>query len=261
MRFCLSQVIARLFPACARKEAESTNLSELMERMSHELRTSLTGIVGYSEFVESTSTEPMVNFTAKIIRESGQNLARTSNSFFDLHRLTTGQLQLKRSLFSISELVRDVVRDHQRQARDGGFNLLFTCSDETYSFEISADKQRVHQVVDALVFSAVQQADKEQFIHVDVSFDENRTHVQFMLISSVAAMDDVRVKLHKEFWTDVPYKYKLQEGPGVELALVKALIRMMHGRVSYDTSVSDRLLCQLVVYLPMNDTQLEAIRP
>lgn len=37
----------------------------LMSRFSHELRTSLTGIVSYAEFLETGSNESMVSFTAK----------------------------------------------------------------------------------------------------------------------------------------------------------------------------------------------------
>jgi hypothetical protein len=76
MRLCLSRFKSWVFHVLNCKRDFSRNESQLMERLSHELRTSLTGIVGYSEFVESTSAEPMVNFTAKIIRESSQNLAR-----------------------------------------------------------------------------------------------------------------------------------------------------------------------------------------
>jgi len=94
MQFSLSRAKSWIYQKFSCKRVYSRNQSDLMERLSHELRTSLTGIVGYSEFVESSSTEPMVNFTAKIIRESSLNLARASNSFFDLHRLELRQIQI-----------------------------------------------------------------------------------------------------------------------------------------------------------------------
>ncbi len=92
MRLVLSRIKDWLMQSIVRSTDVTVNQAELIARFSHEMRTSLTGIVGYSEFVESTSTEPMVNFTAKIIRESGQNLARTSNAFFDLQSIESGQL-------------------------------------------------------------------------------------------------------------------------------------------------------------------------
>lgn len=95
MRFCLSQFKKWLCQSFVCKKSVDQTQSELIERLSHELRTSLTGIVGYSEFVESNATEPMVNFTAKIIRESSHGLARASNAFFDLYRLNLGQVKIE----------------------------------------------------------------------------------------------------------------------------------------------------------------------
>ena len=255
MRFSWSQLKAWFFPACeCKQDTQEESKYQLIERLSHELRTSLTGIVGYSEFVESTSTEPMINFTAKIIRESSQGLARTSNSFFDLHRLTEGQMILKQSSFSISNLLRDVVRDHQKLALEREVNLYSTCTDETFLLEMNSDEQRVRQVLDALVFAAVQQAGKEQSVHVDVSFDESKNYVQFVLNSSAVVIDQSQINLFKEFWVNTAYTFRLQEGPGVELALVRALIRLMNGYVTYDAfGLDDRI--QLVVNLPMRDGQ------
>jgi signal transduction histidine kinase len=175
MQFSLSRAKSWIDRKFSCKRGDSRNQSDLMERLSHELRTSLTGIVGYSEFVESSSTEPMVNFTAKIIRESSLNLARASNSFFDLHRLELGQIQIDPSSFSISELVRDVVRIYQKQALEQTVRLTFACTPETFFTEIFSDAKQVHQVVDALIFGAVQSAGKENSIHVDLSLDEKKT--------------------------------------------------------------------------------------
>jgi len=249
MRFCLSRFKAWTSRVFACKSVDSKNQSELMERLSHELRTSLTGIVGYSEFVESSSAEPMVNFTAKIIRESSQGLVRASNSFFDLHRLAQGQIQADCSKFSISELVRSVVRLHQKQAIERDVNLIFTCPAETVLLEIYADTQRVRQVVDALVFGAVQTAGKGKLIHVDVSLDDEKKYIKLMLISLDLSTDRAQIELLKEFWCNERYKFRLQEGPGVELALAKTLIYFLQGSAEY-SYVSDELP-RLIVKLPM----------
>jgi signal transduction histidine kinase len=93
MRLFLSRIKDGLMRPFVRNRLSAINQAELMARWSHEMRTSLTGIVGYSEYLESISTEPMVNFTAKIIKESSLGLARASNAFFDLHSIESGKLK------------------------------------------------------------------------------------------------------------------------------------------------------------------------
>ncbi len=248
MRFFLSQFktwIAQIFLS---KQPVAKNQSELIERLSHELRTSLTGIVGYSEFVESNSTEPMVNFTAKIIRESSQGLARASNAYFDLHRLDQRQLTLECTTFSFSEQVRSMVSFHQRQALENNVNLFFDCSDDAFLFDIYADIQRLRQVVDALLYGAVQSVEKNQSIRVDVSLDEGKRFAKLSIIFLDGSTHH-QVELLKEFWGSDVYKFRLQEGPGVELALVKALIHFLQGTVEYQTASDESP--RLIVKFPI----------
>lgn len=249
MRLCFPQLKAWVYRTFHCRCLVCNYKSELMNRLSHELRTSLTGIVGYSEFVESSSTEPMVNFTAKIIRESSQDLARASNSFFDLNRLESGEIYLNCTEFSINELVRSVVKIYQRQAIERNVNIFSTCSAESSSLDVYADFQRVGQVIDALVFDAVKVAEKGMSVHVDVSLDDEKRFVKLMIIFLNLSADGFQLKLLKEFWCDENYKFRLQEGPGVELALAKALIYHMHGDVDYHSSSDE--LPRLIVSLPI----------
>lgn len=248
MRFCLSQFKNWLCQSFVCKKPVVQTQSELIERLSHELRTSLTGIVGYSEFVESNATEPMVNFTAKIIRESSHGLARASNAFFDLYRLNLGQVKIENSTFSVNEEVRAVVRSHQKQALDNDVNLIFTCSAETALLEMSSDVQKVRQVVDALIYWAVHLVEKQQTIHVDVSVEEDTGYVILMIIFLDASVSSFHDELLKDFWSNDFYKFRLQEGPGVELALAKALIYLLQGAVVYRTAFNE--LPRLEVRLP-----------
>jgi signal transduction histidine kinase len=249
MQFFWSRAKSLIYRKFICKCGYSQNQSDLMERLSHELRTSLTGIVGYSEFVESSSTEPMVNFTAKIIRESSLNLARASSSFFDLHRLELGQIQIDPSTFSISELIRDVVRIHQKQASEQSVSLTFACTAETFFTEMFSDAKQVRQVVDALIFGAVQSAGKENAIHVDLSLDEDNNYIKLMLSTVSFSSDESQEELYRKFWNSERYKFKLQAGPGIELALAKALIFILQGRVEYLVIPSEPP--RLIVRLPL----------
>jgi signal transduction histidine kinase len=249
MSLCVFQLKAWMSKKFGSKRPAPNNHSELIERLSHELRTSLTGIVGYSEFVESSSTEPMVNFTAKIIRESSQGLSRASNSFFDLHRLELGELKVDCVTFSISELIRDVVRVHQREALEKDVKLIFTGSAETFLFDMYADASKVRQLIDALIFGGIQSAGKGMSIQVDISLDGDQSHLRFMVIALDSEFNGSQIELAQEFWCNENYRFRLQEGPGVELALAKALIYFLQGQAEYRAIPSEAP--RLIVTLPM----------
>lgn len=200
MRFFLSRINDLLVKPLARRPAVKMHQAELMARLSHEMRTLLTGIVGYSEFVESTSTEPMVNFTAKIIRESSQELVRASNAFFDLQSIESGRLKLNCTWFSIHDLMCNAVHMHQSMARERDVGLLFTCSDDLFLIEMYADLMRVRQVVDVLIFCAIQSARKGESVHIDMMLDRLRSSVTIKMIFLDGHADAAQTELLKEFW-------------------------------------------------------------
>jgi signal transduction histidine kinase len=200
--------------------------ASLMARVSHELRTSLTGIVGYAEFLENRSVEPMMNFTAKIIRESGSNLTRSCNSYVDLQYLQRGQVRLVRESFNLSDLLQELVDWHHPQALERGIHLQCSCAQDARVTSISADTKRVRQILDALIFNAIQMAETWDAINIHLSLREGEKFLKLGIESTQMKLDQEKLKLEEKFWNTDAYEFCLQDGPGVEMALAKSLIHL-----------------------------------
>jgi signal transduction histidine kinase len=231
-----------------RRDADAHAQSELMERVSHELRTSLTGIVGYAEYLETNSAEPMMNFTANIIRESGLDLARASSAYFDLQYLKQGQIRKEESRFFLAEVTREVVQKHQAKAAQRDVRLVFSCSGPAIAQVMSSDVDRIKQVLDALIFDALQTVDQWGCVRVDLSVNEASQSLVWTLEASASKSDVLLTELYEKFWGTDNYHFRLQQGPGVELALSKALIQFLGGQAIYKTTAD--LPSQLVVTFP-----------
>jgi signal transduction histidine kinase len=72
-----------------------------MASMSHHLRTPLNGIMGYAEYIHSSSKEPMIHFTSKIILETSLEMLHLVNGMLDIHKIKQGQLHLSESEFDV----------------------------------------------------------------------------------------------------------------------------------------------------------------
>lgn len=223
--------------------------SGLIARYSHEVRTSLTGIIGYAEFLETGSNEPMMNFTAKIIRESGLNLTHTSNAFLDLHNLHRGELRLSCTRFVFSDLVREVVQKHREFALEREVGCGFSCDESASLKTVSTDIDRMRQVVNALVLNIVQMLGKWSVVHIELSYS-NAYRSWILLFSMSDASENTRaMKLFKSFWCDENYNYMLQDGPGVVLAAAKAMLYLLGGSAKFDDA-SETLPSRLSLIFP-----------
>ena len=224
----------------------------LMARFSHEIRTQLTGIVGYAEFLEGKTHEPMLNFTAKIIRESGLNLSRITGSYFELNNLFQGRVKLSYSSFVFSELVRDVVRQRQGAALEKGVSLSYSCAQEITEDTVNSDMHRLQQVLEALVVGTVELLDKWSILHVVLCQDD--AHGGGWLLNlefSDLATKSSCMHLYESFWNDDFYEFKLQEGPGVLLSMVKQTLLVMGCDVQFefDTKTGGS---RLIIALPFS---------
>jgi K+-sensing histidine kinase KdpD len=210
--------------------------SSLMARVSFELRTLLNDIVGYAEYLENRSEEPMTNFTAKIIRESGSHLTRSCNSYFDLQYVQSGQFRFCRTRFNLSTLLHGVVDGYQSQAWERSMSLRLICPPDALAVSIYADEMRVRQVLHALVFNAIEMAEAWDVIDFHLYWLEDKSVLKLVMQSTQMKLDRNKLSLVEKFWSTDTYRFQLQEGPGVEMALAKSLIRLAGIPARYDVS-------------------------
>ena len=211
---------------------------DLVARFSHEIRTQLTGIVGYAEFLEGKTNEPMLNFTAKIIRESGLNLSRVTSSYFELTNLSQSGVKLSCSSFNFSELVHEIVKRQQGAAMDKEVSLGFSCVQEITEDVVDFDMNRLRQVLDALIFGTVELLDKWSILHLVLCRDGAREGRWLLNLEfSDLATKSSCMNLYESFWNDEFYAFKLQEGPGVLLSMVKQTLFLMGCDVQFELDV------------------------
>lgn len=206
---------------------------DLVNRISHEMRTSLTGIVGYAEFIEQGSEPAMVNFTAKIIRESSQALARSVQSFVELQQVK--QSPPVCSPFAVAKVIHTLVHKYQDQAYQRDVNLIFNGTQEAESLLLSSDEGRLTKMLEALIGSALDAATRGAVVVVGLGWQEPQQAVELALYELGGAAHPAQSKLLQQFWHDPQYVYKMQEGPGVDMALAKALLASLQGWAEFKT--------------------------
>ena len=128
--------------------------SEFLANMSHELRTPLNSIIGFSELLENGKGlgEKQIRFATNI-RRSGNVLLELINDILDLAKLEAGKMEVRRSEFSIFEIVEnlcEMVR-HLAEAK----NIQLTHSIPPDWPLLSQDKVKVRQVLTNLISNAI----------------------------------------------------------------------------------------------------------
>jgi len=212
----------------------------LLHMVSHDLRTPMTGILGYAALIHDgvdTMDRDEIREYLDIILKEGERLTRLINDLLDLQRFEAGRIKLDSMELDLVSLVSESVDVFRGTADQRGLELKtdFRCPEVT----IEGDRDRLQQVVANLLSNAVKFTPEGGKITVSV----DKTRVDGGLeLARVEVADtgngiprELQPKLFDKFQQGHKEKRSEEEGSGLGLALVREIIHYHHGEVGVES--------------------------
>lgn len=131
--------------------------SEFLSLATHQIRAPLTAIKGYSSMLIDGDFGEMpekAKNSIKIIYKSCQNLINIVGDFLDISRIEQGRMTYDKSVFDISELIKEVALEVKPNVENAGLKLEFEPKDQD-SILIKADRGKIKQVIGNLIDNAI----------------------------------------------------------------------------------------------------------
>src|SRR5216684_5677279 len=154
-------------------EAASRAKSGFLAMVSHEVRTPLNGIIGFSEMMQREMLGPLANEKYQTyvgdIHESGIHLLRLVNDILDLSKAEAGKLELHEEVFDLRDTIRSVRQLIGPRIDDGG--LTASVKLPTDLPRLRADERKTKQVLLNLVSNAVKFTPSGGHIEIASRFD------------------------------------------------------------------------------------------
>ncbi|WP_296814321.1 PAS domain-containing sensor histidine kinase [Brevundimonas sp.] len=218
--------------ALAQKEAalgEAERLKrEFVGNVSYELRTPLTTIVGYAELLEAEGSglpERALRHLGSIRAAAGQ-LARSIDDVLDMAQIDADEMSLNLGDVRVCDLVTEAGERARARIEARGATLNLDCPDNVGL--IRGDQARLAQVLDQLTDNAARAVEAGG----EVSLKAERAGGQVRIV----VRDTGRgVPFHKQAHVFDRFVGRDRGGPGLGLALVKALTEMHGGSVSLES--------------------------
>ena len=135
---------------------------ELIANISHDLRTPLTMIEGYVEAMRDIPDENTPE-NLQIIIDETKRLASMVNEVLDFSRMRTGNLELKKEAFDLTELTRSICERVSKMSGVEGYTVRF---DGAEPCMVEADSGRIGQVIYNLLGNALTYTGKDRTVHV-----------------------------------------------------------------------------------------------
>ena len=129
--------------------------SEFISNISHEFRTTLASIIGFSETIESDPNLPseMKREFNGLIMSEGKRLAKIINDVLDASRVEDGKIAINKTILDLLKLIQEVVDDNYLLASGKKIALSFDHPQENIFIEV--DRESIFRAINALVNNAL----------------------------------------------------------------------------------------------------------
>jgi signal transduction histidine kinase len=194
--------------------------------LSHELRTPMNAILGFSHVLESEVDGPLsadAREALAMIQTSGGHLRTLIDDILELSALETGQLKLNRDGVDLREVAEEVMREASATVHDKALTLTVTVASD--SVTAYADRRRVRQILTNLVSNAAKFT-TEGSISVAIQSRGPLVSVQVSDTGLGIHADD-KLAIFEEYRQSGDVRAR-RAGTGLGLAIARRLV-MMHG--------------------------------
>lgn len=242
-----------------KKAQESDRLkSAFLANISHEVRTPMNGIIGFTELLGQTDLNPqMQQKYISIIRKSGQRMLNTVNDLIEISKIETGQMQVKKSETNLSVQLRNLWQLFNPQAVEKGLTLILNDKIPPEKAIFTTDVMKLDTILTNLIRNAIKFTD-EGLVEITCQYADGK--IKFQVRDTGIGIPYYRQKVvFNRFEHAHSGNTGAIQGSGLGLAIAKAYVEMLGGTIGLISEPENGSVFwfELPVEEPLNDQKME----
>jgi signal transduction histidine kinase len=214
-------------------QAATERYQQAFHFVAHEMRTPLTAIQGSSELMTRYNLpDPKRRELGLMINAESKRLAKMITTFLDVEKLSAGQMELRRSVFPVPELI-DMC--YQRAMPLAERKQIRVTADAPDALMLDADRELMEYALYNLLTNAIKYSPPESDITVR-AWNE-AAEVRLSVRDQGMGMDATEVKnLFRKFYRTRSAERSGEVGTGIGLSIVQQIILHHGGRISVESA-------------------------
>ena len=223
--------------AASLKKAEEVNQMKtaFLATVSHELKTPLNGIIGFSDLIAMDHPDDSDGDFARLIKKSGQKLFDLVSEMLEITAIKAGEAEVSINPGSVKELLDGLMQEYSMHASKKGITLSVRIPDDTESI-IYTDIQRIRDLLSALIDNAIRYMDKPQEGTIELAVGNDAEGFRFCVKDNgPGSPPGSEMSIFEKFRQLGSHETRCQDGLGLGLALARAQAELLGGSLNLET--------------------------
>ena len=242
-------------------EARTSARNDFLANMSHDIRTPMNAIVGYTNIAKSNMDDPeMLTNALDKIGSSSHYLLSLINDILDISKIESGKMKLSLSPCDLGSIFRRIEDITALQARNK--SLIITYQHESVRhLKVNADELRLEQVLVNIVSNAIKYTPMGKTVNLiaeEEPAEGNRYRYRFIVRDTgMGISEDYLPYIFESFTREEKTTVNRIQGTGLGLAITARVVELMGGTISVKSKVGEGSEFTVVLELESLDGENE----
>lgn len=204
--------------------------SEFVANVSHELKTPLTSIKGFSETLRYVDDSETKNKFLDIIDKESERLTNLINDILILSNIENIH-KMESEYFNPGDVIENVLDMVKSQAYKKSIIIKYN---DCFNSEILGSKDKFHQLAVNLIENAIKYSNENGVIKIDLTLEEQYFVFKVKDNGIGIPKNDIPRIFERFYRVD---KSRSTRGTGLGLAIVKHIVKLFNGEISVKSKV------------------------
>ncbi len=234
-----------------REKAEASDKlkTAFLNNISHEVRTPLNGIIGFSQLLNDTDASPEDKIDyVDALNMSVERLTDTFNDIMDVSLLMSGNMPVNIETIPLQKLMGEIEKKHQQLAQAKGIEILMNIPAELQTLTIDADRGFIHKIVNELTGNAVKYT-HQGYVELGYNMHDDELML-FVKDTGIGISAKALPEIYEPFSQEDYSTTRSQEGAGLGLTIVRGIVDLLQGTIKVDSQPNKGT--KIEIYIPIN---------
>ena len=223
-------------------KAEKANEAKsiFLFNMSHDIRTPINAIVGYSQLMKKELTNPKLVHYQEMIEQSSNLLLSIINNVLDMARVESGKMELDENYNVVGNILQVVCDAFEGEATRK--NIEITRNISVKHKHVMVDATKMQEILSNLISNAIKYTPEDGHVSIDIQEleCEREGYVLFQTKVSdtgIGMSEDFLPSLFELFTRERNTTLSKIPGTGLGMAIVKNLVDLMNGSIKVESEL------------------------